>query len=245
MDNLAPDIRSELASKKWFGFDLDDTLHDFRKATGQASLTVFEAIHDQYAIDIDVLEASYQGILQKSTANAFTDGKTSTEYRRDRISHLLQTHGIDSDIQIDNFLDIYKSSLERNLNLKAGILDILDKLQQLNKKVIVVTEGPADAQEWTIQKLGLQPYVDILVTTNEIGKSKVDGIFQVILDKYGIKRSDIVFLGDNAVRDVQAAQKESILAILYDEGQESQLDDLNYLRIKSWEILHGILENSE
>lgn len=233
-----------ILTKKWFGFDLDDTLHEFRKASTQASIAIFEAIHKTFGVNIDALRATYQEILQISTANAFTDGRTSTDYRRERFTQLLEAILVDDPID-DNYmthlLDIYQSSLRSHLTLKAGALGLLQTLQRLGKKVIVITEGPADAQEWTARELGLWPYIDILVTTNEVGKSKTDGLFGVVLEKYGIPLNEIVYFGDNEVRDVKAAQDDGILAVLYDEKQSSQLDDLESLRIDSWGFLVLIL----
>ncbi|KAJ5134617.1 hypothetical protein N7448_000363 [Penicillium atrosanguineum] len=244
MSTPNPHLQAILA-KKWFGFDLDDTLHEFRKASTKASMTVFEAIHKKFGINMEALEVKYQEILQTSTANAFTDGRTSTDYRRERFTQLLEAHLVDDPIEdtyINNLLEIYQSSLRSNLTLKAGALGLLQTLRRLGKKVIVITEGPADAQEWTAQELGLWSYIDILVTTNGIGKSKVDGLFGVVFEKYGISADEIVYFGDNEVRDVKVAQGDGILAVLYDEKQRSQLDDCESLRIDSWEFLALNLE---
>lgn len=236
------DLQAALSSKTWFGFDLDDTLHEFRKASSQASLSVLEVISAQYEKPVHHLRAKYQEILKQSTAHAFTDGRTSTEYRQERFTRLLQDNGIDGSEDIDRLLESYQSSLRSSLILKAGALQLLQTLQRLDKKVIVITEGPADAQEWAVRELGLWPYVDILVTTNEVGKSKVDGLFGTVLKKYNIRPGDMAYFGDNEVRDVHAAQKEGILAILYDQKQENNLKRPNTLRINSWDTLQSALQ---
>ncbi|KAJ5099783.1 hypothetical protein N7532_006784 [Penicillium argentinense] len=245
MSLSASTLPSIIASKKWFGFDLDDTLHEFRKASAQASQSVFESIHAQYGIGIDSLKSSYSQVLQTTTAGAFTDGRTSTDYRRERFTRLLQTHGINDanqDTDVESLLTIYKSSLKSSLALKAGALSFLRAIQDRGKKIIVVTEGPADAQEWTIRELGLEPLVDVAVTTNEIGKSKVEGLFSIVLYKYDINREEIIYFGDNAIRDIKASQEEGIVAVLYDEKQNNQLSDKFSLRINSWKAMQDILE---
>ncbi|KAJ5628677.1 hypothetical protein N7490_010905 [Penicillium lividum] len=236
-------LKSTLLCKTWFGFDLDDTLHEFRKASSQASQSIFEVIHTSEGIQIDVLKTTYQDILRTATANAFTDGRTSTEYRRERFTRLLQAHGVDGDIsdKVEPLLNIYISSLRSNLALKPGIMELFRTLRQLEKKIIIVTEGPADAQQWTIEELGLSSCVDILVTTNQVGKSKLEGLFDIVLEKYGIDAGDIVYFGDNPVRDIRAARESGILAILYDEEADRVLDDLDTLRIGSWRVLRDIL----
>ncbi|KAB8234973.1 uncharacterized protein BDW43DRAFT_272053 [Aspergillus alliaceus] len=40
-------IRSSLSSKTWFGFDLDDTLHEFRRASAHASSAVLTAVYEE------------------------------------------------------------------------------------------------------------------------------------------------------------------------------------------------------
>lgn len=233
-------VQSILQFKKYFGFDLDDTLHEFWKASASASSAVFEAIHQHSGISVETLRATYSEILRSKTASAFTEGKTSTEYRRDRFSRLLQAHGSEtSDTILERLLDIYKNSLQAALELKPGALSLLQTLKRLDKKIIIITEGPQDAQEWTVQELGIAPYVDILVTTNEVGRSKVDGLFSIVLEKYGIDAGDIVYVGDNEVRDVVPARSEGLLAVLYDERGETRLDDIEWLRVKSlgnWRI---------
>ncbi|CAG8900066.1 unnamed protein product [Penicillium egyptiacum] len=239
-------IREVVASKSWFGFDLDDTLHEFRRASAHASICVFETIHaSNNETSIDILSDTYQNILRNATANAFTDGRTSSEYRRERFAHLLQAHSFVDDSLLGHLLEVYQDSLRKSLTLKAGALHLLQTLRGLGKKVIVITEGPADAQEWTIQELGIRSYVDVLVTTNEVGKSKVDGMFGIVLEKYGIAAEDIIYFGDNRIRDVQAAREEGILAVFYDEKQQSHLHDVSALRVNSWAVVEKVLVHRE
>lgn len=147
---------------------------------------------------------------------------------------LLQEHGVEASEDIlGRLLDIYKNSLRGALALKPGALSLLQTLKRLGKWVLIITEGPQDAQEWTIQELGIAPSIDILVTTNEVGKSKVDGLFSVVLEKYGIEAGDIVYVGDNEIRDARPAREEGLLAVLYDERRETRLDDLGALRVSS------------
>ncbi|PWY95912.1 HAD-like protein [Aspergillus sclerotioniger CBS 115572] len=226
-----------LASKPWFGFDLDDTLHEFRKTSAHASFSVFEAIqaaHPDAKETIDDLEATYRDVLRSKTANAFTDGRTSEDYRRERFSHLLEAHGHEPSTEtLEHLLVVYKNRLRAALTLKAGALHLLEKLKARGKGVIIVTEGPQDAQEWTIAELGLKPFIDILVTTNEVRKSKVDGLFTAVLEKYNIAPGDLVYIGDNKQRDIIPARAAGIDTVLYDEKSNCQFDDPHNLRLNS------------
>ncbi|KAE8366951.1 HAD-like domain-containing protein [Aspergillus caelatus] len=242
--DLDPDtIRTLVLSKTWFGFDLDDTLHEFRRASAHASSVVFTAIHEENpSVNIDDLKTSYRDILVSTTAGAFADGRTSTEYRRERFSLLLRAHGLEVSMErLDRLLEVYKVNLRAALTLKPGVLQLLQRIKSLGKKVIVVTEGPQDAQRWTVEELGLRPYIDVLVTTNEIGQSKVDGLFPAVLERYGIFASDMVYVGDNEKRDVVPARAAGILAVLYDEKRGCWFEDRAALRVDSLAKLEDLL----
>lgn len=71
---------------------------------------------------------------------------------------------------------------------------------------MVVTEGPRDAQKWTVEQLGLAPYVDVLVTSNEVGLAKDAGLFGEVLERCGIRKEDVV-----------PAKAVGVLAVLFNE----------------------------
>ncbi|KAJ5833730.1 hypothetical protein N7474_002041 [Penicillium riverlandense] len=215
---MSSQISIHFHTKTWFGFDLDDTLHEFGAASGQASIAVFERIHALTGATVSGLEETYTDILRTSTTNAFTDGRSSAEYRRERFSRLLQAHGVAEVVHVKSLLDIL----------------FYGRCMTEGKKILIVTEGPQDAQVWTLQELGLMPWVDVLVPTNEMRRSKVDGLFQAVLEKYAIPAPDMVYFGDNLARDIIPARELGISAVLFDERQEARLDDLGDLRVDSW-----------
>ena len=220
-------MRNLLREKVWFAFDLDDTLHKFRKASSSATAAVFQYLHaTHHHIAVDDLSSTYSTILSQKTSSAFTDGRTSTKYRKEHFSALLESHTIASDeVTLDYLAGLYKDILEKSLQLKPGAHHLLQYLHSvLGKKIMIIIEGPFDAQQWTIAALGLAPYVDILVTTNDMGKSKIDGLFGAVLEKFRIKPDDIIFIGDSAARDVAPARSEGIWSWLYDEKNNCKFE---------------------
>jgi len=207
----------------WVGFDLDDTLHEFRKASGAATLASLRLIETKHNIPIENLKASYDEILKMKTAQAFTDGKTSDEYGKVRFAVVLETFNI---ITTGAFLDelaaTYKAVLGDSLEPKPGAVRLLVYLRSIGKRIVVITEGPQDAQESTIQKLGME--IDFLATTNAFGVSKVEGLFGKVLESLEIAAKDMVYVGDSEDRDVKPARKQGILTVHYDEKGGVVLD---------------------
>ena len=51
------------ATTKWFGFDLDDTLHYFRKASERAAVEVFYYLNEEFGCNLAALTKFYIIIL--------------------------------------------------------------------------------------------------------------------------------------------------------------------------------------
>jgi FMN phosphatase YigB (HAD superfamily) len=219
------EIRTILQTKTWFAFDLDDTLHEFRKASGAAVSAVLRIISQKYLIPIDELRTAYSRVLKQATAAAFTDGKMSHEYRKERFSAVLEGFSIvPSDGLLDELADTYDMVLEDSLELKCGAMSLLTHLKAMGKKIAVITEGPQDAQERTLKALKLDDKIDFLATTNFFRVSKVDGFLGKVLEELEIEASDMAYIGDSKERDMIPAAEHDIYAIHYTEMENFSLD---------------------
>lgn len=246
-----------LAAKLWFGFDLDDTLHEFRKASRSASRCLFANIESGSGIAAHLLEKDYAAILETATRDAFVDGRSSDEYRQERFQALLDGRRLQyPQCYLTSLVEQYKIALGNALQLKPGALQLLQYLKQLGKKVIIITEGPSDAQIWTVQQLGLEPYVDVLVTTNEVGKSKVNGLFTEVLHMHNISPEDLAYFGDNQARDIVPTTQIGVLAIHYNEDEGFMLETVDnchtiqptaesFLRVDSLAKIQRVMEAHE
>lgn len=67
---------------------------------------------------------------------------------------------------------------------------------------MVISEGPHDAQLTTIERLGIAPSIDLLVTSAGEQASKSDGLFEKALERAGCKRHEILYVGDSVERDI-------------------------------------------
>ncbi|KAI0448413.1 Haloacid dehalogenase-like hydrolase [Xylaria acuta] len=101
---------------------------------------------------------------------------------------------------------------------------LLRTIKRLGKKIVVITEGPQDAQEWTVENLGISPYIDFLATTNHFKISKTDRLFTKVSEKLGITSSEIAYVGDNEHRDMKPAIAEGILSFHLDESLNCNLE---------------------
>lgn len=218
-------LHDVLAEKSWIAFDLHDTLHEFRRATSAATGKVLESIRDQFALPLPDLKDAYGQILRESTSNAFSDGRTSHEYRRDRFFAVASRFDISLDDQfVTHLLRRYEETLKGNLELKSGVVELLSTIRRLGKNVAVITEGPQDAQEWTVENLGLTGYIDLLATTNHFKVSKTEGLFTRVLKELGIPPSEMAYVGDSEDRDMTPGIAEGLFCIHLSDKKNCDLE---------------------
>lgn len=208
------------------GFDLDDTLHFFKRASSIAVDMTLMHIADQSSLDKRVLHDSYQAILQGMQQTHFVENKPSREYRKARFEQLLVRNNIYSADYIEHVLDIYDDTLTQNLLMKEGALVLLQTLDKWNKSVIIISEGPQDAQELTLERLGLFPYVERVYTSSKYETSKTDGLFDLVLRDMNCTAEEVLYIGDNPTRDYDPAAEIGICTVLLDELDNSP----NYAR---------------
>lgn len=205
------------AAVQWVAFDLDDTLHLYRRASGQAALAVFEYLDEEFGCGIEELRAAYAGILKDAQKGAFADGRSARECRGERFGKLLTAFAIIPHLNLEEALDIYDAALAANLELKDGAAALLQDIKAAGRSVMVVTEGPHDAQETTISRLGLAPYVDLLVTASMERLTKRDGLLKRALEKAGCTPGAAIYVGDSVECDIAPAQALGVRAIFIGE----------------------------
>jgi putative hydrolase of the HAD superfamily len=214
----------------WFFFDLDDTLHEFRKASSAAVDATLHLILEQHVNHkissgkpptIADLKAEYINISRTSTSAAFVDGKTSHEYRAERFQSVMDVFGISfRKQQMQTLLHTYETTINQNLQLKEDAILLLQTLRDQGKSIAIITEGPQDAQERTVAALGLERYCDRLITTNKLGVAKIDGLFGKALGAIGIGRGDVMMVGDSWERDIVPAMEAGIGCVWLAEKEE-------------------------
>jgi putative hydrolase of the HAD superfamily len=144
-------LQQELRRIKWLALDLDNTLHDQVRASRRGMESVYERIGESTGVARDALEAEYAGILAAHTVDAFISGHSAAEYRRRRFSALLDRFGV-SVPTADDLVAIYTEALGRTLVPFDDVIPALDLARGAGLRIAIVSEGPHDAQLWTLER---------------------------------------------------------------------------------------------
>ncbi|PVH79679.1 HAD-like protein [Cadophora sp. DSE1049] len=184
---------------------------------------IVQFISQQYEIPVPTLKEVYSRILREKTSNASPMARHHT-ITDERFTSLLASFSLPQDEPFRNeLLESYEATLMASLTLKEGAMELLSALKKNGKKIVIITEGPQDAQERTVKALGIGRYIDFLATTNHFGVSKVDGLFPRVLKHLDISPSEMVYIGDSAKRDMMPAMAEGICSIHLVETKEASL----------------------
>ena len=143
---------------------------------------------------------------------------------------------------LDRLAVTYKRAFKITLEPKPGAVSLVKCLMSIGKKIMIITEGPQDALDWTVEKLGFA--ADAILTTNTFGVSKVDGLFGKVLEKFCVRPCDMIYVGDSWERDVIPVRKEGMLAVHYDEKASVCLG-LESVKVNSLFKLEHILRSGD
>ena len=163
-----------------FVFDLDDTLYyevDFLKSA-----------YRYIASNVDT-ESFMQ--LSEEMYGIYRSGGNAFEYI---INKFPEKH-----ISKDYLLAMYRNHLPQ-IHLNNGVLEMLEKIKLKNGTVGIITNGRSITQRNKIKSLGLEPFTDIIIISEEIGFEKPNEmVYKDFLKKKSI--SQFYYFGDNLTND--------------------------------------------
>jgi len=117
------------------------------------------------------------------------------------------------------FLRIYREGyrkLYQNNPRKKEIKRVLDKLKKKGKKLAVFSDGRKYDVGNALKFYGISKYFKFILSSEELGVEKPNPlVFKTLLKRIKESAGDVVHVGDNPVKDVQAAKQAGLKTILY------------------------------
>ena len=199
-------------------FDMDDTLFDHNHATVCAT----GAIHSEEAAFAcwtpDELRRRHSLILELIHEDVLAGRLQIDEARRERFRRLLLEAGA-SGPTLDRAPSLavrYRTEYELGWRPVAGALPLLAALKARGAVVGIVTNNVKSEQTIKLERCGLAPYVDALITSEETGIQKPDPrIFEVALDQLGLAADETAMVGDVWRTDIAGAQAAGLRPVWF------------------------------
>jgi putative hydrolase of the HAD superfamily len=96
-----------------------------------------------------------------------------------------------------------------------GAIELLTAVRT-RTRIGIVSNNLLDEQVEKLQYCRMDPFIDVLVVSEEAGISKPDpGIFQIALDRLGIRADETVMVGDSWANDIVGARRAGIRGVWF------------------------------
>ncbi len=198
-------------------FDLDDTLYDHRFSS-RSGLEILKKNFDCFKnIRLDELEKEHLKLLNEIHLSKVLSGLlTIDEARAERYKRLFSKYGVDTDAElIEEARQLYSTAYRTNQRAVPGAVELLERLKG-NFKIAIVSNNFGLEQKAKIDVCGLGKYLDVIVTSVEVGFTKPSPeIFRLALDKLGCSADEAVMIGDSWESDIVGARNAGIRAIWF------------------------------
>ena len=243
---------------KAVGFDLFNTLitvdpsarhESMRRLTESLKAVGLE-------VDRDAFSRAHREAVIRYLEATRVDGRET--HNRFWISTALNTLGYDvlpDDPRIAPVVDAYFSAYIEASQLIPGTREMLGLLKTRYRLGLLSNFTHTPAAAAVIRRHGLSPYFEVILISGEVGYRKPHPlVFQLLVERLGVAKEEIAFVGDDAEADVEGAQMAGLRPIwtTYVQDQSVPADSAVMMRstdeppvpvprISVWEDLLALL----
>lgn len=108
--------------------------------------------------------------------------------------------------QPETLFDHWRDCFGRMATCVEGVVELLKELRSRNVKLAIVTNGGSAMQRSKIAALGIEPMMDAIIVSSEVGLRKPDPkIFGLALHRLEQAASNAWFVGDHPDHDIRGA----------------------------------------
>jgi HAD superfamily hydrolase (TIGR01549 family) len=231
---------------KYIFFDLDETLSDHKYACQRGIEALMELYPVLRAKSVEQLEFEFWQLLNSNYTQVLKGNLSMNNTRIDRIAALFRGCDCDPPTDIENLVQVYINYYNKAHRAIPGIAEVLKKLKENNYQIVVITNGFKEVQHKKLDSCKLTPYIDMIITSEEIGVAKPDyAIYKAALDRCNVKPNEVIMIGDSWENDILCAHELGIKTIWLNRRNEKcpnstithiiyePLEILNYLDLKS------------
>ncbi|HYR89813.1 MAG TPA: HAD family hydrolase [Terriglobia bacterium] len=224
-------------------FDLDDTLFDHRYAA-RCVLQDLQARHPGLREhSLEFLEREDFRLLGEKHALVMAGSLSPDDARMQRIRSLFACCGEEITIQCAKELAAHRVEIYRQSRRPvAGAVALLQELKR-RTQIGIVTNNFTQEQHEKVKACGLTPLIDVLVTSEEIGRLKPEReIFQAALRRLECGPDEAVMVGDSWEVDVVGAANAGIRAVWFNRNGLRKPDLPGAVEITSLEPAEAVAE---
>lgn len=195
-------------------FDLDGTLYDYDRCNSEGEKALY--------LEMDRL----WGIKPEQSRILLRSAKEKVKQRLGQVaaSHnrMLYMQNITEQLRVKTgsyapvLYDAYWNTFLDSMTMFSGMKMLLENLKEQKKQLVLLTDMTVMIQFRKLKRLGLEDTFDYIVTSEEAGEEKPsERMFQLVLEKTGRKKEEMIMIGDDQKKDVDGAERFGIRGIRF------------------------------
>jgi HAD superfamily hydrolase (TIGR01509 family) len=222
--------------------DLDDTLFDHRGATRDALARLRLDVPAFDCWSLDEFDARHRVILEALHLDVLNGLRSIDDARRERFARLLLAAGADgSPDQHQMASAAYRRVYQAAWRPVAGALALAAAIKSAGVSLVIITNNLSAEQRLKLAWCGFDPYVDALVTSEDVGVSKPrPEIFDAALARVDVDRTEAIVFGDAWETDIAGARAAGLRAVWFNR-HGAQSEDASVPMVGSLEPTDQIL----
>ncbi len=223
--------------------DLDDTLYAYHPCNEAGKQAAHRRAQE---LGYDLGREAFQDLYQRGreAVKQDIDCTGSSHQRYLYIKRALELHT--GTVQASDALEIGDAFWEAymdEIELFPGVIETLEWFMEAGVKTAIATDLTTRTQLRKIEQLGIEDHIDVLVTSEEIGRDKpATAVFAVPLARLGATPEETVMIGDSLESDIRGGNSLDMTTVLFnsDDEPQGQAERPDH-RIRSFDALHDII----
>jgi HAD superfamily hydrolase (TIGR01549 family) len=206
-------------------FDLDDTLYPYAPCRDAGLEAAREtALELGYDLDPDEFDDFYQAgrrEVKRELSGTAATHERFIYFKRAVEEHTGEPRAGDALALGDAFWETYVDEMA----LFPGVEETLETLRANGIGVAITTNLTTRIQLAKVEKLGVEPYIDVLLTSEETGREKPGSVmFTLPLARFDCRPSKAVMVGDNVDADIVGANAVGLETVLWNADPDEPLE---------------------
>ncbi|MDG5759052.1 HAD family hydrolase [Natronococcus sp. A-GB1] len=206
-------------------FDLDDTLYPYAPCRDAGLEAARETASDLgYDFDATAFDEFYQTgrrEVKRELSGTAATHERFIYFKRAVEEHTGEPRAGDALALGEAFWEGYLEEME----LFPGVEETLETLRSELVDVAITTNLTTRIQLAKVEQLGLEEYIDVLVTSEETGREKPGSVmFTLPLARVDRRVSEAVMVGDNVGADIVGANAVGLETVLWNAEPDESLE---------------------
>lgn len=207
-------------------FDVDDTLYSFTEAHETACAVLTDYAYAELGLDRELFRNLVRETMDR--LQEYMGDVAAVHNRTIRFQNLLEERGLPLYPHVLRMDAIYWDTLIEHSKVSPGTPELCAWLKERGIRIGIGTDMTARVQFRKLEKLGLLPWIDFVVSSEEAGAEKPSPVFFArCTAKAGCEAGECLFVGDSLKKDVRGSMAAGMKGVWYcPEGERPEEDVL-------------------